>query len=96
MDLDRQGDGSVEDDQSNLAIGFESPGYDPEEDDEEDDDTINGLTFPEMRTVIQQASDGTISNQERADAAMLMLGMAGGDVSFTPRHFTPPPSDSWH
>jgi len=54
--------------------------YDDEEYDEEDDepDTINGLTYPEMETVIQRASDGTISAEERAEAAMLMLGMAGG------------------
>ena len=55
---------------------------DEDEYDEEDDepDTINGLTFPEMETVIQRASDGTISAEERAEAAMLMLGMAGGEL----------------
>jgi len=54
---------------------------DYEEDDEEDDepDTINGLTFPPMDAAIQRASDGTISAEERAEAAMLMLGMAGGE-----------------
>lgn len=62
----------------NLDIDFEEPGYDSEEDD--DPDTINGLTFPEMRTVLQRVSDGRISDRERADAAMLMLGMAGGGL----------------
>jgi len=51
-----------------------------EEYDEEDEEPnmINGLTFPEMETVLQRVSDGNISADERADAAMLMLGMAGG------------------
>ena len=40
-------------------------------------DTINGLTFSQMETVLQKVSDGTISGQERVEAAMLMLGMAG-------------------
>jgi hypothetical protein len=31
-----------------------------------------------METVLQRVSDGRISGHERADAAMLMLGMAGG------------------
>jgi len=54
--------------------------YDQEYDEEDDEpDMINGLTFPEMETVIQRASDGTISAEERAEAAMLMLGMAGGE-----------------
>ena len=54
--------------------------YDEEDDEESDEpDTINGLTFPEMEIVIQRASDGTISAKERAEAAMLMLGMAGGE-----------------
>ena len=43
-------------------------------------DTINGLTFPEMRTVLQRVSDGTIQDRDRAESAMLMLGMAGGEV----------------
>lgn len=53
-----------------------------EEEDDEDDEapgTINGLTHAEMRIVMQRVSDGTISEWERADAAMLMLGMAGGE-----------------
>jgi len=79
MDLGLQGGGSVEE-----------SSYDAEEDDEEDEDpdTINGLTFPEMRTVLQRVSDGTISDEERAEAAMLMLGMAGGAL-FTLLHFAP-------
>jgi len=56
----------------NLDIDFEEPGYDSEEDGEPD--TINGRTFPEMR------SDGKISDRERAEAAMLMLGVAGGTL----------------
>ena len=79
MDLDLQGGGSVEE-----------SSYDAEEDDEEDEDpdTINGLTFPETRTVPQRASDGTTPGEERAEAAMLMLGMAGGAL-FTLLHFAP-------
>jgi len=88
MDLDRQDSGSVEEVPSNMDTGFEDPSHDREEDDEENDeddeededpDTINGLTFPEMRIVLQRVSDGTISGKERAEAAMLMLGMAGGE-----------------
>jgi len=62
----------------NLDFDFGDPGYGSEEDDEPD--TINGLTFSEMRTVLQRVSDGRISDRERADAAMLMLGMAGGGL----------------
>ncbi|KAF9647201.1 hypothetical protein BDM02DRAFT_2747636 [Thelephora ganbajun] len=70
----------VEEGHSDLDVEFDDFDYDPEEDDEEDDepDTINGLTFSEMETVLQRVSDGTISEGERAEAAMLMLGMAGG------------------
>ena len=71
--------GTVEEDHPNLGIDFDEPGYGSEEDDEPD--TINGLTFPEMRTVLQRVSDGKISDRERAEAAMLMLGMAGGGLS---------------
>jgi len=84
MDRDSQGGGPVEG-HSNVDTGFEEPSCDLEEDDEdedEDEDTINGLTFPEMRTVMQRVSDGTISGEERAEAAMLMLGMAGGSLSY--------------
>lgn len=45
-------------------------------------DTVNGLTFPEMEIVLNRVSDGRISGEERAEAAMLMLGMAGGKFSF--------------
>ena len=49
--------------------------------DEDESDTINGLTFPEMEAVMQRVSDGSISDQERVEAAMVMLGMAGGKPS---------------
>ena len=60
---------------------FEDVDYDFEEYEEEGDgpDTINGLAFQEMETVIQRASDGTIPVEERTEAALLMLGMAGGE-----------------
>ena len=98
MDLDRRDDGTVEEDHSNLNITFEDPGcdhvgYDDDEEDEdedEDEDMINGLTFSEMRTVQRRVSDGTISSEERAEAAMLMLGMAGGELFSL--HATLPPS----
>jgi len=65
------------------------------EDDSEDDeepDTTNGLTFSEVETVLQRASDGKLSPEERAKAAILMLGMAGGEF---PSLFTPEtPSDA--
>jgi len=74
--------------------GFEDHFQDSEEDDSEEDDseeddepdTINGLTFSEMETVLQRVSDGELSPEERAEAAMLMLGMAGGEFLslFTP------------
>lgn len=57
------------------------------EEDEEDDepDTTNGLTFSQMESVLQRVSDGTISDQERVEAAMLMLGMAGaGELLLLP------------
>jgi hypothetical protein len=75
-DPDHQGGDVAEEDHANLDIDFEEPDFGSEYDDEPD--TINGLTFPEMRTVLQRVSDGNISGQERTDAAMLMLGMAGG------------------
>lgn len=55
------------------------------DDDSEGDgpDTINGLTFPEMKIVLNRVSDGSISDRERAEAAMLMLGMAGGKFLFS-------------
>jgi hypothetical protein len=68
MNLARQDGGVVEDDSNE---------YGSEEDDEPN--IINGLTLPEMRTVLRRVSDGTISDAERGEAAMLMLGMAGSD-----------------
>ena len=59
-------------------VEFEDSNYYSEEDKEDDEpDRINGLTFSEMDSVLQKVSDGTISGQERAEAAMLMLGMSG-------------------
>ena len=59
---------------------FDDSEHESEEDSEEDEpNMINGLTFPEMENVLQRVSDGTISPEERAEAAMLMLGMAGGE-----------------
>ena len=61
---------------------FEGFDYDSEEDDD-DPETINGLTFSEMEIVLKKVSDGEASGEERADAAMLMLGMAGGELLFS-------------
>lgn len=65
MDLDFQ------DGHSKLDTDFEEPDY-------EDDEpyTVNGFPLPGMKTVLQRVSDGKISCRERAEAAMLMLGMA--------------------
>ena len=78
-DIGRRGGGVVEAEHSGSDMDFN----DSEEDSEEDDDpnTINGLTPSEMETVLQRVSDGTISTDERTEAAMLMLGMAGGELS---------------
>ena len=73
MDLDRQS-GIVEEDSDSADY------YEDDDLEEDDNDTINGLTFPEMRRVLQRVSDGTASDSERGDAAMLMLGMAGGKL----------------
>ena len=88
-DFDRQGGGVVDEGHSNFVndvqeYGFEGDEEDDEDDDSEDDepDSINGLTLPEMRAVLQRVSDGTISDSERAEAAMLMLGMAGGGFCY--------------
>ena len=51
-------------------------------------DTVNGLTFPEMEIVLNRVSDGRISDRERAEAAMLMLGMAGGKFLFSSTTFS--------
>jgi len=72
-----EGDG--DDEEGDKEDYDEDDEYDDEED--EDPDMINGLTFPEMEIVIQRASDGTISAAERTEAALLMLGMAGGEIS---------------
>jgi hypothetical protein len=77
MDLDRQGGIVEERDYSDLAYFYK-------DDLVEDDDTINGLTLPEMHTVLQRVSDGMISDSERGEAAMLMLGMAGGKLFVGP------------
>ena len=78
-----RGGGIVEAEFSGSDIDFDDSDDDSEEDSEEDDEpnTINGLTSSEMETVLQRVSDGTISADERTEAAMLMLGMAGGELS---------------
>ena len=86
MDLDRQGgSGVVDEGHTNFDNDVQEYGFEEEDDDDEDDepDTINGLTFPEMGTVLQRVSDGTISDSERAEAAMLMLGMAAGEFCYS-------------
>jgi hypothetical protein len=72
--MDRRDSSAVEEGLSDFANDLEE--YSTEEDDEPD--TINGLTFPEMKTVLHRVSDGTVPDLERAESAMLMLGMAGG------------------
>ena len=80
-----QGNDFAEGGRPNSHMAFEDPDYDDDDDyddeDEDESDTINGLTFPEMEAVMQRVSDGSISDQERAEAAMVMLGMAGGKPS---------------
>lgn len=71
IDLERQESGVVEEGGDNVED------HDFEEDNEPD--TINGLTFSEMRTILQRVSGSTMSDSERGEAAMLMLGMAGGE-----------------
>ena len=68
-------------DPSDPVINFEESGGDSEGD---GPDTVNGLTFSQMEAVMSRVSDGTISGEERADAAMLMLGMAGDQLRFPP------------
>jgi len=48
---------------------------------DDDLEKINGLSFSKMETLLQQVSDGKISCRAWADAAMMMLGMAGGKLS---------------
>jgi len=78
MDLDNHEHDAAEE-PYDPDVKFEGPDYDygSEEDDEDEPDKINGLTFSEMDIVINRVSDGSISDAERAEAAMLMLGMAG-------------------
>ena len=82
-------DSDIAEDRSNLDIKFiepefeeskfEEPKYDSERNDEPG--MVNGLTPSEMDTILERVSDSRISDRERADAAMLMLGMAGGELS---------------
>ena len=77
-----QGNDVVEGGRPKFHMAFEDPDYDDDDDSDDEDkdesDTINRLTFPEMEAVMQRVSDCSISDQERAEAAMVMLGMAGG------------------
>ena len=83
--LNCQDDDIVEEDHANLGINFGESNYDLEE--EGDPDTVNGLEFSEMETVLQRASNGKILDRGRAEAPMLMLGMAGGELSLGFRAF---------
>ena len=48
-----------------MDIGFEDSDHSTEEDEEDNEpDTINGLTFTEMETVLQRVSEITISDRE--------------------------------
>ena len=75
----REDSSGIKEERYDWEIEFGDFDYYPEEDESEDDEPgmINGLTFPQMEAVLQKVSDGTISGQERARAAMFMLGMAG-------------------
>ena len=75
MNLESKDGSGVVEDHLVSDTDYEESGSDSEE-----GDMINGLTFPEMETVLRRVSDGTISDHERAEAAMLMLGMAGGQL----------------
>jgi len=87
----QNGGGLADEEPHDLSVEFddsdnysEEEEYDDQDQDQDDGpDTINGLTFPEMETVIQRASDGSISAEERTEAAMLMLGMAGGEFCYS-------------
>ena len=77
----RKDDSAVEKERSDLDVELEDSDYCSGENWEDDEsDTINGLTFSQMETVLQRVSDGAIPDQERVEAAMLMLGM-GGELS---------------
>ena len=69
--------GIVEEKRSDSDVESEDHDHDYDSEGVDGPDTINGLTFSEMETVLQRVSDGTISGKERAEAAMLMLGMTG-------------------
>ena len=69
--------GIVEEKRSDSDVESEDHDHDYDSEGVDGPDTINGLTFSEMETVLQRVSDGTISGEERAEAAMLMLGMTG-------------------
>ena len=69
--------GVVEEERSDSNVEPEGHDYDYNSEGVDGPDTINGLTFSEMETILQRVSDGTISGEERAEAAMLMLGMTG-------------------
>ena len=77
----RKDDGAVEKEHSNSDVEFEDSDYCSGENREDNEsETVNGLTFSQMETVLQRVSDGAIPDQERVEAAMLMLGM-GGELS---------------
>ena len=61
IDLDCQDGDVAGEDRSNLDTNLEELGYGSGEDDEPD--TINGLTFPEMKTILQRVSDGKVSGR---------------------------------
>lgn len=42
---------------------------------------VNGLSPEQIDTIVDQVSDGTLSDGARAQAAMMMLGMAGSELS---------------
>ena len=78
--IDRIDVGAIEGDYFEPDVDPQEPDYNSKEDESDDEPgMINGLNFSEMETVLQRASDGSISAEERAEAAMLMLGMAGGE-----------------
>jgi len=70
------------DHQGDITKGnYPNPNIDFEDDynlnRDDDPDKINRLSFSEIDTLLQQVSDGGISGQEWADAAIMMLRMAG-------------------
>jgi hypothetical protein len=95
MDLDNHEHDTVED-TSDPDVQFEGSDYDYGSEEVDEPGTINGLTFSEMDTVMNRVSDGRISDAERAEAAMLMLGMAGGKFPSFLRTVLSSRSDSVH